>query len=260
VRCHLLHPMSIRLALLALAVMVGYPAGPAAAQRATPAAPLCVVAPRPDSLWSLAQCCARSLASDPDCRSYSKTRSFVILKDNSPRKPDGYLIIPTARVTGIEDPHVFSPPVADLWAFGWQEARTYVRRPASDSGLAINSVFGRTQNQLHIHISCLRRDVAEILARNEASIGEDPATPFEARLPPHGNPYRVVEVTSLLAESPFDVVAAMPGARPPNMAQQSIAVAGSRKPGVWFVLDTWHHDDDAGAAEELLDQTCSGSD
>jgi CDP-diacylglycerol pyrophosphatase len=256
-RPNLLHPMSMRLTLLALAVIFGHRGVPAAAQTAAPAARLCVVASRPDSLWSLAQCCAHSLASDPDCRSYSKTRGFIILKDNSPRKPNGYLIIPTTRVTGIEDPHVFAPLVVDFWAFGWQEARTYVKRPAADTGLAINSVFGRTQNQLHIHISCLRQDVAEILASNEARIGEDPATPFELRLPPHGNLYRIVKVTSLSAKSPFEVVAAMPGVRP-NMAQQSIAVAGSRRPGVWFVLGTWHHDADAGSAEELLDQTCSG--
>jgi CDP-diacylglycerol pyrophosphatase len=239
-------------ALAALATIAA--ATPAPAQ----AASRCVVAARPNSLWSLAQCCARSLATDPDCRSYSRARGFIILKDNSPLKPDGYLIIPTAKVTGIEDPHIFAPPVADFWAYGWQEGQIYLKRPAPDTALAINSAFGRTQNQLHIHISCLRHDVAEALAANEAKIGTDPAAPFEIRLPPHDNLYRVVRVASLSADRPFDRVAAMPGART-EMAAQGIAVAGSRTPGVYFVLDTRHHGDNPGAAEELLDQSCRSS-
>lgn len=249
-----------RLVLCAAAALAICTAVSAGVRSATPdamQAKVCIVARPPDSLRSLAQCCARSLKSDPDCRSYSRSEGFIILKDHSPAKPDAYLIIPTARVSGIEDPRIFAPPVDDFWADGWRQAQIYVKRPAAETGLAINSVFGRTQNQLHIHISCLRPDVARILAENGPKIGTDPAAPLALRLPPYDNLYRVIKVRSLTARSPFLLVAAMPHAAS-DMAQESIAVAGSRTPGVYFVLDTRHHGASRGAAEELLDQSCRG--
>jgi CDP-diacylglycerol pyrophosphatase len=230
---------------------------PAQAQ-AVPPMTACIIARPPNSLWSPAQCCAKNLQSNRGCRYYSEADDFIILKDNSPAKPDAYLIIPTTKVTGIEDRSVFLPPVADFWAYGWRQAQIYVRKPAADIGLAINSEFGRTQNQLHIHISCVRRDVAQALADSAHKIGHDPATPVTVPLGLQNNVYRVIEVTSLVSRSPFALTAAMPGARS-DMAAQSIAVIGSKTPGLYYVLDTYHHGGNPGAAEELLDQSCRQS-
>jgi CDP-diacylglycerol pyrophosphatase len=218
----------------------------------------CLVAPRPNSLWSLAQCCARDLKSDPGCRYYSKKDKFIILKDNSRVKPDSYMIIPTTKITGIEDKKIFAPPFVDFWAYGWQQAKTYIDRPAAYTALAINSTTGRTQNQLHIHISCVKPDVAQVLATNAASIGADPATAVQLTLGPDRNTYRVIKVRSLsAADSPYRLVAAMPGAKA-DMAAQSTAVVGSTTPGSYYVLDTYAHGANRGSAEELLDQYCRG--
>jgi CDP-diacylglycerol pyrophosphatase len=248
-------PLVRYLAAVGLAISVLVPSLPMAA-RAQPAA--CVIAGPPDSLWSLAQCCASDLHGNPSCRSYDRNGDFIILKDNSPSKPAAYLIIPATRITGIEDPRIFVPPVADLWAHGWQAAELFVQRPAVDTGLAINSEFGRTQNQLHIHISCLRHDVVQGLAENADRIGDDPAKPVAIALGPQHHVYRVIRVTSLTTRSPFAVAAAMPRARD-DMAAQSIAVAGSKTPDAYFVLDTAHGRDNPGTAEELLDQSCRAS-
>ena len=216
----------------------------------------CVVAPRPNSLWSLAQCCARDLKSNPGCRYYNQADEFIILKDNSRKKPAAYLIIPTAKLTGIEDRQIFAPPFADFWAYGWQQAQTYVKKPAAETALAINSIVGRTQNQLHIHIACVRPDVAQALARNEAKIGADPATALRLALGPDNHIYRVIRVPGLTAaDSPYNLVAAMPGARA-DMADQSVAVIGSTTPGSYYVLETYAHGTNPGSAEELLDQSC----
>jgi CDP-diacylglycerol pyrophosphatase len=217
--------------------------------------PACAVARSPNTLWSLARCCAKDLLSDRNCRAYSKIDDFIILKDNDPAKPEAYLIIPTTKVTGIEDRKIFLPPVADFWAYGWQQAQIYLKKPAADTALAINSEYGRSQQQLHIHISCVRRDVAQALAENDGEIGADPAKPVEIPLGPQTHIYRVIRVPSLMAESPFALAAAMPGARA-DMAAQSIAVIGSRTAGVYYVLETYHQGANPGAAEELLDQTC----
>jgi CDP-diacylglycerol pyrophosphatase len=243
------------LAIGLLASLLAIPAGAQTAQSAASPVAACVVARPPNSLWSLARCCAKNLSSDRYCRTYSRNDHFIILKDNSPAKPNAYLIIPTTKVTGIEDRQIFAPPVADLWADGWQQAQIYLNKPAADTALAINSGYGRSQDQLHIHISCVRRDVAQALAENDRGIGGDPAKPAEIRLGPQNHLYRVIKVVSLTTESPFDLAATMSGAKR-DMAEQSIAVVGSKTPGVYYVLDTSHQGANPGAAEELLDQAC----
>ncbi|HEY2540184.1 MAG TPA: CDP-diacylglycerol diphosphatase [Stellaceae bacterium] len=219
----------------------------------------CFVAPRPNSLWSLAQCCAKNLQSNAECRSYDAADKYIILKDNSRLKPAAYLIIPTIRVTGIEDKQIFLPPVVDFWTYGWQQARLLVKRPAADIGLAINSARRRTQNQLHIHIACVLPAVARTLADNSDRIGAEPATAAALVLAPAQHSYRVIKVSAGLggADSPFNLVAAMPGAGG-DMGSQSIAVVGSTTPGAYYVLDISDHGSSPGVAEELLDQTCRG--
>ena len=240
-------------------------AGSAQAQTSHPAAPTaainqsatsCVVAPRPNSLWSLAQCCSRNLHSNSGCRAYDATDEYIMLKDNSPTKPAAYLIIPSIRVTGIDDKQIFLPPVVDFWEYGWQQAQILVKKPTDDIALAINSVYGRTQNQLHIHIACVLPAVARSLAAQAGNIGTNPATPAQFPLGPAAHMYRVIKTTALTgSKSPFNLVAAMPGVRG-EMADQSIAVIGSNTPGSYYVLDTEAHGSNPGAAEELLDQTC----
>ena len=64
----------------------------------------------------------------------------------------------------------------NYFADAWQ-AREYVSGalhevlPRDDIGLAINSLRGRSQDQLHIHIDCIRPDVRAALHKNEASLG-----------------------------------------------------------------------------------------
>lgn len=216
----------------------------------------CVIAPKPNSLWSLAQCCAKDLKSNPGCRYYNKADEFIILKDNDPIKPAAFLMIPAVKVTGIEDKQIFDRPFVDFWAYGWQEAQTYIKKPAAETALAINSASGRTQDQLHIHIACIRPDVAQALADDDTKIGTDPVTAVQLQLGPDQHIYRVVRAITLVgSENPYNLVAQMPGAKD-DMADESIAVVGSQTPGSFYVLETYAHGTNPGSAEELLDQFC----
>jgi CDP-diacylglycerol pyrophosphatase len=219
----------------------------------------CVVAPSPNSLWSLAQCCSRTPDSNPGCREYNPEDKYIILKDNSPRKPAAYLIIPTFPVTGIDDRQIFLPPIIDFWQYGWRHGQYLIGKPAAQIALAINSARGRTQNQLHIHIACVLPTVAQALARDADKIGTNPATAVRTALGPGDHIYRVIKTTQLSgAASPFNLVATMPGARA-DMGNQSIAVVGSPTPGNYYILGTSGGDGNPGTAEELLDQsrTCN---
>src|ERR1700693_4858078 len=99
---------------------------------------------------------------------------FAILRD--PRGGSQFLLIPTTRISGIESPIVRGPNATNYFASAW-EVRTYVNEalhltlPRDGIGLAVNSAVSRSQDQLHIHFSCIRADVLEALHKNEGRIG-----------------------------------------------------------------------------------------
>ena len=91
---------------------------------------------------------------------------FVILR--SPLDKSHVILSPTVAIIGIEAERLRrlgSPNyVADAWLnrhFAFPTGRQLL---AADVGVAINSQRGRTQDQLHIHIDCLRPDVKARLA------------------------------------------------------------------------------------------------
>src|ERR1700694_4781009 len=100
---------------------------------------------------------------------------FAILRD--PRGGTQFLLIPTTRISGIESPIVRRPNAPNYFADAW-EARTYINEalhrtlPRDGVGLAINSAVSRSQDQLHIHFSCIRADVLQALHKNEERIGD----------------------------------------------------------------------------------------
>jgi CDP-diacylglycerol pyrophosphatase len=241
-----------------LAGLAACAGGNAPARPETTASGTCNLAGSSNTLLSLARCCAQSLSSNSSCRAYDAERGYVIVKDNARTKPDAYLIIPVAAVTGIEDKQVFHSPVADFWQYGWEESTRFLRVPHRAVALAINSMAGRSEKQLHIHISCVRPDVASVLERDRR-LGYDPSQPRQLRLKPENHVYRVVLARNLVRDdSPFQTVSEMPGARD-AMGKQSIAVIGSRIPEMYYVLDTVAGPGNNGAAEELLDQTCASA-
>jgi CDP-diacylglycerol pyrophosphatase len=100
-------------------------------------------------------------------------RGYAVLKDRNGATQ--FLVIPTARVTGIESRALVAPHAPNYWAPAW-EARRYVflraKRPLPRDAisLAVNSMRGRSQNQLHIHVDCVRPDVRDYLAAHSAEL------------------------------------------------------------------------------------------
>lgn len=130
-------------------------------------------------------------------------RGSAVLKDSE--GPDQFLLIPTARVTGIEDPAVRAPGAPNYFEYAWR-ARAYTEADAGGVlprdwiSLAVNSVEGRTQDQLHIHIDCLRADVHQALAESAGSIG--PAW-TALPVPLAGDGYQAIAIDSLATVNPF---------------------------------------------------------
>jgi CDP-diacylglycerol pyrophosphatase len=184
-----------------------------------------------------------------------------VLKDQ--RGDDQVLVIPTARLSGIESPALLDPAAPNYFEAAW-EARRYVERfagqtiPRDDIALAVNSVDGRSQNQLHIHVDCVRRSVKQALDAALPRIGPGWS---RFRLTLMGERYRArwVAGEDLGERNPFALLAEDPAARP-RMGRETLAVVGAVKdaePG--FVLLSDNADlarGDEGHGESLTDASC----
>jgi CDP-diacylglycerol pyrophosphatase len=188
---------------------------------------------------------------------------YVVLKDI-----DGatqFLAIPTAKVTGIEDQAVLVPAgpnyFADAWhARGMVDQRVGRTLPREAIGLAINSAYGRSQNQLHIHIDCLRPDVIAAVQAHGAAVGAAWA-PFPVKL--LGHPYlaRRVVGDDLTGSTPFRLLADGVPVAPADMGEWTLVVVPTTFDGVpGFVLLADRVDltmMDRASGEELQDHACA---
>jgi CDP-diacylglycerol pyrophosphatase len=188
---------------------------------------------------------------------------YAILKDL--RGSSQYLLIPTAEISGIESSALLKLHSENYFADAWQ-ARKYVTGalyevlPRDDIGLAINSLPGRSQDQLHIHVDCIRPDVRAALHRNEASLGPS-WTAFP--VPLAGSHYQAMWLVGedLGANNPFKLLAdKLPGAAR-DMGERTLVVIGmTRADGsAGFALledEANQKAGDSGYGEGLLDHSC----
>lgn len=227
----------------------------------------------PDALWKIVheRCLPdQQMNNDPKpCVAVDlaegEARGHVILKDR-----DGvaqFLLIPTAKIAGMESPEILAADAPKYFAAAWAarfevEAALRHTLPRDDFGLAINSVSGRSQNQLHIHIDCLRSDVIEAVRAHAGEIGNTWAA-FPVPLAQHAYLARRLDDEALGQANPFRLLLddGVQGAAA-DMGHQTLVIAGATFPDgrAGFVLLTDHADLAAGdraSGEELQDHACS---
>jgi CDP-diacylglycerol pyrophosphatase len=188
---------------------------------------------------------------------------FAILRD--PRGGAHFLLIPTTPISGIESPIVRGQNATNYFATAW-ELRTYIDEalhqslPRDDIGLAINSVASRSQDQFHIHFSCIRADVSESLHEHEGNIRNRWAPFIVSFL---GNNYDALWVSGehLNSHNPFSLLEKRLQGATLDMANRTIVVIGfTRAEGTkGFVVLTDQvnkESDDLASGEELLDPSC----
>jgi CDP-diacylglycerol pyrophosphatase len=218
----------------------------------------------PDALWTIVhdQCVPDQQASgNPGpCSQVNivagEQRGYAVLKDLVGATQ--FLLIPTERIPGIESQVLLEPDATNYVASAW-DARSFVDEragvdiPRDWISLAINSAVARSQNQLHIHIDCVRADIRDAVNRRIADVGPDWA-PFPEPL--RGHPYQAMAIDgeTLAAANPVQLLAK----RADDMGLETLVVVGAYlpdgKPG--FVLLASRADPAAGnpgAGEELQD-------
>jgi CDP-diacylglycerol pyrophosphatase len=225
----------------------------------------------PNALWTIVhtKCVPneQQQGNPAPCRlvdlSRGEQRGYVVLKDLVGATQ--FLLIPTARVTGIESPALLAPDAPNYFAYAWR-SRRYVEgalrkaMPRDDIALAINSISGRSQNQLHIHIDCVRDDIHAALTQKAATIG-DRWAPLGAPLAGHAYLAMKVAGADLDHANPFTLLAdGVAGARQ-DMGHHTLVVVGATFSGghPGFILLDDHANPTAGddaSGEELQDHAC----
>ncbi|WP_204259534.1 CDP-diacylglycerol diphosphatase [Lichenicola cladoniae] len=162
-----------------------------------------------------------------------ETRGFAILKDIEGASQ--YLLIPTAKITGIESPAILAPDATNYFAHAWDAVTLVGERlgrvlPRRDLALAINSERGRSQNQLHIHVDCISVSARAALDRAAVHIGTHWQM-LPRRLALHR--YRAIWLPGeeLGDTNPFQVLAhslADPGI---EMARHTLVLVGAERHG-----------------------------
>lgn len=187
-------------------------------------------------------------------------RGSAVLKDLVGRAQ--YLLIPTARVTGMEDPAILAPGAPNYFADAW-EARRFVEAalghelPPEAMSLAINPAVARTQDQLHIHMDCLHGEVRDALEAAAPRIAAEWA-PLDIELVGRRGWLAMRSAGVALQVDPVMALAGkVPGARE-AMGHWTVAVVGLRPgsavaPG--FLILAGRHDE-VGVSERLQDHEC----
>jgi CDP-diacylglycerol pyrophosphatase len=214
----------------------------------------------PGALWRIVreQCVPHQaqLGTASPCAVLDEPAGYAVLKDRNGASQ--FLLIATARVSGLEDSAVLSSGAPSYWLRAW-EATRFVQAllgralPRDSLSLALNSARRRSQDQLHIHVDCVKVEVRDALRAHGNEVGADWAP---LSVPLVGHAYRAMRVLTLdgPGASPFQLLARLPEARA-DMRAESLVVVGAvfdkGEPG-FYLLET-----SDGHGEDLQDHGCA---
>jgi CDP-diacylglycerol pyrophosphatase len=167
-----------------------------------------------------------------------------------------YLLIPTQTMAGTDSGELLDPDMPNYFAEAWR-ARDLIAKfvghavPRTAVALAVNNAHSRSQDQFHIHIECLRRDVADSL-----SAAAEHLTERWSPLSVMGATYQALKLSDagLNASSPFDLLANLSADARHHMGDYTLVVVGMQyKSGPGFIVLTGT----GPTGELLLDSSCA---
>jgi CDP-diacylglycerol pyrophosphatase len=169
-----------------------------------------------------------------------------------------FLLIPTRTITGIESTDLAQPGAPNYLSAAWRardrlEAFVGHAMPRDTVGLAINPVHARSQNQLHIHIECLRLDVRQALAAQGGGLASGWRS---LRIGAHDFEARAIAGETLDGQNPFKLLNERILEEHGVIGEYTLVIAGAQSAsGPGFIMLTTP----SLAGELLLDPTCAAA-
>lgn len=194
-------------------------------------------------------------ASPAPCLRVNLPEHYAVFNDAN--GPLHTLLIPTDKITGIESPALLNSKTENYFQHGWdtryllQQKSTF---PIAEPylALAINSRYGRTQNQLHLHLACLKPDVYRAISRQIQHIGSQWQTLNTTLSGRHYLAIKVPETTN-----PFMALAQYVEAEGDSMAYYGLArIVPEQGEAILLATRLQLTALNLGTAEELLDFDC----
>lgn len=157
-------------------------------------------------LWQIVnERCGTSQDLKGDCLVINRQEGYVVLRDI--KGPVQTLIIPTQKVTGIEDVQLLNVQTPNYFHDAWVNAQILNQQNKKEIdpkylSFSVNSSHGRTQDQLHIHSSCLKANVYTVLQKYRSDIREQWSI-LPDKLLGHTYIAKKIKVADLDQQSPF---------------------------------------------------------
>jgi CDP-diacylglycerol pyrophosphatase len=224
------------------------------------------------ALWDVVQVCVfdHQLTGSPfPCRRVDVSdgigRGYIVF--GAPFQRAHVVVVPTAPFRGIESRKLQEPGAPNYIQDAW-ESRVFVQQAATrrvtdrDVGLAVNSRKGRSQDQLHIHVACVRKSFMKDLVEYQGMVKTDAwvRLPFQFRRRRYWA--RRLESADFANSNVFALAASLlsvsPGALE-NLTFALLPTPAGEPAGFYMFTDQYTSDRrGSGHAEFLLNDTCSG--
>lgn len=216
-----------------------------------------------DVLWNrLSQKCVPDyLAADTyqPCALVNLDDRYVIYKvDNDPYQ---YLLLPTDRITGIEDARLLNDDTPNYFYLAWL-SRTFLtekldrKLKEKDISLTVNAANTRTQDQLHIHISCLSKEARAVLDRVDIRDLGTQWTPLPEQIRKHTYYAKKLSLSELKTDNVFRMVKEKVASDSGNMKYTGVALVNVDK-ATFLVLEASGTLEKGVSAEEIQEHGCA---
>ncbi|TCV09079.1 CDP-diacylglycerol pyrophosphatase [Samsonia erythrinae] len=172
------------------------------------------------------------------------------------------LLIPTDKISGIESPELLQQNTPNFFMQAWDRRGHLSReagKPIRDDyiALAINSRYGRTQNQLHIHIACLRPAIYHTLNQQFPALSDDWKT-LPVKINGHVYLAKTLTPNALTQSDPFKILDRYAQQRNESIGKYGLAMVSTptgEKVLLASSLDVFNMS--LGSVEEIQDFSCA---
>ncbi|WP_233968312.1 CDP-diacylglycerol diphosphatase [Pectobacterium polaris] len=194
------------------------------------------------------------------CLEVNLAEGYVLFDDRNGPYHD--LLLPTDKISGIESPELLQPGIPNFFEQAWvhrSRLSNEAGKPIRDDylSLAINSRYGRTQNQLHIHIACLRPEIYQTLNQQFPTLSGDWKT-LPAKINGHIYLAKTLTANELMQSDPFKTLDRYAQQRDESIGKYGLAMVSTpagEKVLLASGLDVFNMS--LGSVEEIQDFSCA---